>query len=152
MSSVAAAIFLLQGCERTGSTDIFGLTAADKRLGGPVDIELLRKSAEAAADAHISGQSDALKKFSGGPYTVAIDYSQIPLLRSHGYTSSFYYFCWDLSLPYRLITNDRLYTLVVQVTDRSPGNKHDINKFHVIRMKIIDEQGQVKETFDSPTK
>jgi len=148
-ASLVAAI-AMQGCKPVDSTDVLGLTTADKRLAEPVDTEILRKNAETAADAYLSTQVDALKEFSKGPYTLAIDYSHVARLRILGYRSSFYYFCWDLYLPYRFHTDSKgTYTLVVQVTDRTPGNKHDINKFRVLRITIIDDLGEVKKTIEN---
>lgn len=150
-SSVAA--IAMQGCKPVDATDALGLTTADKRLAEPVDTEILRKNAEAAADAYLSTQIDALKELSKGSYTLTIDYSHVPRLRTLGYRSSYYYFCWDLYLPYRFHTDSKgAYTLVAQVTDRIPGNTHDINKFRVLRITVIDDLGEVKKAIENTSR
>lgn len=140
------AAIALQGCERTDVTDVLGLAKADRQLGDPVDVETLRKNAEAAAEEYLATQVEILKDFSKSPYSLTTDYAQVPVIRKLGYKSSFYYFCWDLFLPYRLKTGSGdSYLLIVQVTDRIPGNKHDVSKFRVLHATIIDDRGRMRK-------
>ena len=152
LAFVLLAVVLLQGCEDERPMDQLGLTAADRR-NDSVDSEVLRKKAEAVADDYLLTQAEELKEFSGGPYTLAVDYSLVPLIAGQGYRSCFYYFCWDLKLPYRLKTQGGdSHILVVQVSDRTPGNQHDIEKFRVLRMFTIDDVGQVTKWFEDNRK
>ena len=88
-------------------------------------------------EAALIGESDQ-------KYDLTLDYSKTSRIRSLGYRSSFYYYCWDIYLPYSLKPNSgAIATVIVQLTDSIPGNRHDPQRFRVIRAISLDGQGKV---------
>jgi hypothetical protein len=126
-----------------------GLTAMDLAIGAPADVQVLRTKTKTVADAHLTHHRIDLTEACGGSYEFASDYSLTPKVRSLGYRSSFYYYCWDIYLPYSVTTeHGRKYMVIVQLSDAVEGNKHDPNKFRVLRMMVIDDKGQTVQTLE----
>lgn len=118
-------------------------------MGGHPDVELLRSNTKTVADAYLAQRHADLAKNCGGAYHMAVDYTLSPRVRKLGYRSSFYYFCWDIYLPYLLKTDSgKDYVVLVQLSDRAKGNKHDPNDFRVLRVFLIDSTNQLKAQFD----
>jgi hypothetical protein len=133
----------------SGPTNDLGLTRSDLAMGGHPDVEALRASTKTIADAYLAQHHAELARTCGGPYHLAVNYTLTPKVRTLGYRSSFYYFCWDIYLPYSLKTDSgEDYLVLIQLSDRTPGNKHDISKFRVLRAYVIDNAYQVKDQFN----
>ena len=131
------------------ATNDLGLTGMDLAVGAPADVQALRSKTKTVADAHLAQHKQDLLKACGGPFELAVDYSLSSKIRSLGYRSSFYYYCWDIYLPYSLTAeNGRSYIVVVQLSDAIEGNNHDPDKFRVLRMMVVDDKGQTMETFE----
>jgi len=128
-----------------------GLAGFDILLGGWPDVEVLRTNTKAVADAFLAQRKADLLGESDDKYKLALDYSKSSKIRSLGYRSSFYYYCWDIYLPYSLRTNSRdIGTIVVQLSDGVPDHRDDPQKFRVIRTMVLDDRGKVIKQFDSP--
>jgi hypothetical protein len=127
------------------------LTQSDLAQGGFPDVVALRAKTTAVADAHLVQLQTELQNLCGGPFKLTFDDSLSKQARNLGYQSSFYYFCWDLYLPYSLQPESGVaYTLLVQLSDRTPGNKHDPDKFHVLRtVVLLDQNGLEKRVFEN---
>jgi len=110
--------------------------------GGPIEIELLKANTERATEKHFLKIADQLKAFCAGSYKLKADYSKVDVLHAMGYKSSFYYFCWDIYLSFDLKTEKGdVFLLVAQLSDQTPGNKHNVSRFHVLRVYIFDDKG-----------
>lgn len=132
-----------------GAANDLGLTAIDLAMGAPADIQGLRTRTKTVADAHLAQHQAELTAACGGPYELRVDYSLSSRIRSLGYRSSFYYYCWDIYLPYSLTTeHGRQYIVIVQLSDAVKGNKHDPEKFRVLRMMVIDDKGKTIKTLE----
>lgn len=119
-------------------------------MGGNPDIEVLRSNAETVADAYLAQRQPDLTQACGGPYQIAVNYALSNKARNLGYRSSFYYFCWDIYLPYSLKTESgEEYVVLVQLSDRTEGNKHDLNAFRVLRTFLFDDADQLKAQFSN---
>ena len=124
-----------------------GLTRQDMAMGQLPNIEALRESTEAVSDPYVAALRPQLNQLCGDILTYKIDYSLTPKIRSLGYRSSFYYYCWNILLPYSVETESReKYILVVQLSDAVQGRKHDPDKFKVIRSTLIDKNDQKVKT------
>jgi len=128
-----------------------GLTGFDVLLGGRPELKELRTNTKAAADAFIAQHKAQLTGESDKKYELALDYSKSSKIRSLGYRSSFYYYCWDVYLPYslRTETSDKQ-ILIVQLSDAIPDHRHNPKTFHVIRAMLLDNRGKVIKQIDSP--
>jgi hypothetical protein len=124
-----------------------GLTRSDLESGGFPDVEMLRTQTKAVADSYLAQHETELKKLCGGPFHLAFDDSPSPKTRL-GYRSSFYYYCWDIYLTYSLQPDSGSpYTVAVQLSDATKGNRHDPDKFRVLRAFVIDQNFQNTRTF-----
>jgi len=133
----------------SGSANGLGLSRSDLTMGGHPDVEALRASTKTVADAYLAQRQADLERTCGGPYQLAVNYTLSPRARTLGYRSSFYYFCWDIYLPYSLKTDsEKDYLILIQLSDRTPDNKHDISKFRVLRAYVIDNANKVKAQFN----
>jgi hypothetical protein len=128
-----------------------GLTGFDVLLGGRPEPEALRTNTKAAADLFLAQHKTQLMGESDKNYELALDYSKSSKIRSLGYRSSFYYYCWDVYLPYSLRTDASDNGIViVQLSDAIPDHRHDPQTFHVIRAMLLDNQGKVIKQIDQP--
>ncbi|MDF7802046.1 hypothetical protein P4C99_21420 [Pontiellaceae bacterium B1224] len=135
-------VFLFDIFDSSRTNDL-GLTRSALRMGNNPDIEILRVKLEAVANAYLAQCESKLIEACGDIDELIIDYSLSTKVRSLGYRSSFYYFCWDIHLPYSLKTKSGdTYIIVVQLSDRIEGNKHNTDKFHVLRSFIIDDENK----------
>jgi len=108
----------------------------------PDDTGLLTRT-QAVADAYLAEQDAELTGICRGSYALTVDPSLVSRIRSLGYRSSFYYYCWDIYLPYSLTAQSGpTYVVVVQLSDSLPGHSHDVDKFHVIRAMVIDSDNK----------
>ena len=151
IAGVALIAFWLVGyaMSSTGPANDLGLTRSDLALGGHPDVAALRGRTKTVADACLARHHADLERACGGPYHLAVNYSLSRKARTLGYRSSFYYFCWDIYRPYLLKTDSgEDYFVLVQLTDRTEGNKHDPNNFRVLRALLIDSANQVKAQFN----
>jgi hypothetical protein len=129
----------------TGAAKDLGLTRIDMAIGEIEDAELIRTNTKVVADTYLAQHNEDFVRIFGSPYRLSVNYGLTPKVRSLGYRSSFYYFCWDIYLPYSLRTDSgEDFLVLVQLSDRMPGNKHDISNFRVIRAYVIDNANQVK--------
>jgi hypothetical protein len=89
----------------SGPANDIGLTQSDLAMGGHPDVEALRASIKTVADEYLAQHHANLARTCGGPYHHTVNYTLTPKVRTLGYRSSFYYFCWDIYLPihYKLI-------------------------------------------------
>ncbi len=127
----------------TGTNDL-GLTAIDLAVGGHPQMDLLRTNIKAAADSFLAQRKTDLAESSGGNYELVVDYSKSSKIRSLGYRSSFYYYCWDIYLPYSIGTqSSTTATVLVHLSDATQGNGHDAGRFHVIEVMLLDPQGRI---------
>ena len=132
-----------------GPANDLGLTRADLAIGGLPDVEALRAKTKAVADTYLAQHHADLTEACGAPYELTVDYSLSPKVRSLGYRSSFYYYCWDIYLPYSLKTNSgHDYIVLVQLSDGLKGHEHDPDKFRVLRAMVIDNKDQVKRQIE----
>jgi hypothetical protein len=126
-----------------------GVSRADLAMGGLPDVEALRANTKVVADAYLAQREPELKGLCGGPYELTVDYTLSSKLRSLGYRSSFYYYCWNIYLPYSMASQSgSTYTVVVQLSDATARHTHSINKFRVIRVMVIDQNDQITKTFE----
>ena len=124
-----------------GASNDLGLTRSDLAIGGLPDVEALRAKTKAVTDAYLGQHEAELKELCGGQFQLTSDYSLSPKIRALGYRSSFYYYCWDIYLPYSLQPNSgSAYTVAVQLSDGTKGNTHDPDKFRVLRAIMIDQK------------
>ena len=131
------------------SPNDLGLTKSSLAMGGNPDVEALRANTKTVADAYLAQRKGDLTQACGGPYQIAVNYTLSSKARDLGYRSSFYYFCWDIYLPYSLRTDSgEDFLVLVQLSDRTPGNKHDISNFRVLRAYVIDNANQVNAQFN----
>ena len=120
-------------------------------MGGRPDLEVLRTNTKAAADAFLTQRKTDLIGEFNGKYELALDYSKSSKIRPLGYRSSFYYYCWDIYLPYSMRANSSdIGTVVVHLSDGIPDYRHDPQKFSVIRATFLDNQGKVIKQIDQP--
>lgn len=132
-----------------GSANDLGLTTMDLAMGAPADVQSLRSKTKSVADAHLAKHQSDLTEACGGPFESSVDYSLSSKIRSLGYRSSFYYYCWDIYLPYSVTTeNGSKYIVIVQLSDAVEGNAHDPDKFRVLRMMVVDDKGQTIKTLE----
>jgi hypothetical protein len=132
----------------TGPANDLGLTRSDLAMGKLPDVEALRTKTKTVADAYLEQHTNDLANISGGTYELTVDYSKSPKIRSLGYHSSFYYYCWDIYLPYTLQTRSgKTFLLAVHLSDAIQGNHHDEAKFHVIGAIVFDKTDQVVGKF-----
>ncbi len=127
------AVILIAAIWLFHSNDL-GLTGFDVLMGGRSELEELRTNTKVAADFFLAQHKTLLVGESDKKSELALDYSQTSKIRSLGYRSSFYYYCWDVYLPYSLRMNSRdMGTVIVQLSDATPNHHHDPKKFCVIR-------------------
>jgi hypothetical protein len=132
-----------------GPANDLGLTAMDLAMGAPADVQSLRSNTKGVADAHLAKHQPDLTEACGGPFELSLDYSLSSTIRSLGYRSSFYYYCWNIYLPYSVTTeHGSKYIVIVQLSDAIRGNSHDPNKFRVLRMMVVDDKGQTIKTLE----
>lgn len=121
-----------------------GLTGFDALMGGRPEMETLRTNSEAAAAVFLTQHKKQMIGESYKKYELVLDYSKSAKIRSLGYRSSFYYYCWDIYLPYSLRTDaGDNGVVIVQLSDSIPDHRHDPQTFHVIRAMLLDDQGKV---------
>lgn len=138
---VAAAFYLFRPND-------LGLTGFDLATGDRPEMDVLRANIKMAADAFLARRKPDLARFSGTNEFV-VDYSKSSKVRSLGYRSSFYYYCWDIYLPYSIRTqSNTAATVLVQLSDAVGDHQHDIAKFHVNQVLLLDQQGHVTQTLD----
>ncbi|MEO5712321.1 MAG: hypothetical protein ABIT37_02445 [Luteolibacter sp.] len=126
-----------------------GLIVPDLVMGGHPDVEVLRANTKTVADAYLAQHHADVGQACGGPYQITVNYTLSKKVRTLGYRSSFYYYCWDIYLPYSLKTDSgEEYIVLVQLSDRTNGNKHDLNEFRVLRAFLFDGANQVKAEFN----
>lgn len=124
-------------------TNELGLTGFDAMLGGFPNMALLRSNIRAAADSFLAQHKNELITRSK-QIELTVDYSKV---RQLGYRSSFYYYCWDIYLPYSVLTRPgETVTVVVHLSDAVHGNKHDPQKFHVLEVLELNSHGQTITT------
>src|SRR5438067_313972 len=82
-----------------------GLSRFDLAIGEAANVETLRVKTKAVADVYLAKHEAELKEICGGTYELTADASLTPKIRSFGYRSSFYYYCWDIYLPYSMKPN-----------------------------------------------
>jgi hypothetical protein len=123
-----------------------GLTRFDAMIGGFPNIATLRANAEAAADSFLAQHRDELGvKSRSDPLTV--EYAMVEKVRRFGYKSSFYYYGWDIYLPYSLRPpSGKPTTVVAHVSDAVHGNSHNPQKFRVIDARLLAEHGETITT------
>jgi len=142
-------MYCMYGLISVAPTNELGLSKFDLAMGGQPDVVALRTKTRAAADVYLKQHDAELKAVCQGPYELTVDYSLSRKIRSLDYVSSFYYYCWDIYLPYLLkAQSGNTYTVVVQVSDATKGNKHDPDKFRVIRTMVIDVNSSVTKEFE----
>lgn len=138
------AVFLLAACDsRREAVNELGLARSDMELGRPVTVEVLKERTTRIAEAYLLKHQQDLREALGTDAAPTIEYQKIKDLPKLGYRSSFYYFCWDIYLPFRIETQQGAYLLVLQLSDRQPGNSHDVEKFRVVREFIHDDKGRL---------
>ncbi|MDB6063886.1 MAG: hypothetical protein JWR26_94 [Pedosphaera sp.] len=128
-----------------------GLSRFDLAISGVTDVETLRAKAKAVADAYLAQHKAELTEVCGGTYELKSDTSLTHNIHSLGYRSCFYYHCWNIYLPYSMQPNSRsayTYTVAVQLSDATKGNKHDPDKFRVLRAIVIDQEHLVARTLE----
>jgi hypothetical protein len=118
-----------------------GLSQGYRIIGGRPDMGVLLANAKAAADSFLTRHKTEI---GGGSFQLAADRRHRAIAMSLGYRSSFYYYCWDIYLPYSSKTSagDEL-VILVHLSDATPGNGHDIAKFHVDGTVVLDGHGQI---------
>ena len=137
------AVFLIAACDsRREAVNEFGLTRADMELDRQVTVDVLRERTTRVAEAYLLERKQELQEALGTAVVRKIEYQKIKDLPRLGYRSSFYYFCWDIYLPYRIETQQGTYWLILQFSDRLPGNRHDPERFRVVRGFIHDDHGR----------
>ena len=128
-----------------------GLTGFDVLVGGRPELETLRSNTKAAADVFLTQHKTQLIGESDRTSELALDYSKTSKIRSLGYRSSFYYYCWDVYLPYSLRTDATDNGIViVQLSDAVSAHRHNLQTFQVIRATLLDNQGKVIKRIDQP--
>lgn len=121
-----------------------GLTGFDILMAGCSDVEELRTNTKAVADAFLAQPKANLIGDFNGKYELALDYSKSAKIRSLGFRSSFYYYCWVVYLPYSLRANSHdVGTVVVKLSDGIPDYRHDPKKFSATGAVLLDNQGKV---------
>lgn len=124
-------------------TNDLGLTGFDVVMGGRPKMAALHANTRAAADSFLAQHKSELAAASDGPYELAVDFSKSSRVRALGYRSSFYYYCWDVYLPYTLQTQSgKNATVVVHLSDGVQGYGHDPQKFRVLDARLLDHQGR----------
>lgn len=119
-----------------------GLSKFDIAIGGLPNVNKIRLKSETVADEFLKQHHNDLKDVCLGSYNLSVSYSLSQKIRSLGYRSSFYYYCWNIYLPYLLESQTgKQYIIVAQCSDSKKGNTHDPEKFHVVRVIIIDKNG-----------
>lgn len=132
-----------------GPINDLGLYRSDMAAGGASDIEALRTTTKTIADSYLEHHQASLTEICGGPFVISVAYALTPTVHALGYHSSFYYFCWDIYLPYTLVTESgNRFIVIVQLSDSTEGNKHDPTKFRVLRSMVVDEKGQTIKTIE----
>jgi hypothetical protein len=135
---------LLYGFLTFSHTNELGLSRFDLRIGDHPDMDLLRIKTTSAANTYLALNTEILSDTIGEPYEIKVDFSSAPHIRALGFRSSFYYFCWDIYLPYTLKTKSGdTYTVAVQLSDRITGNTHDTDQFHALRAIVINDEDQI---------
>ena len=133
----------------SGTVNDLGLSGSDVRMGGDLDLEILRRKTKAVADAYLAQHDSVFADICKESYTLSVDYSLTPRVISLGYKSSFYYHCWDIYLPYSLKSESgEVYVVAVQTSDSTSEYTHDPNKFHVIRAIVLGHDGSVKKCIE----
>lgn len=126
-----------------------GLTGFDLFMGGHPKTQTLRANTLAVANSFLQNHTNLYG--SDNAYQPVIDYSKSSKIRALGYRSSFYYYCWDIYLPYSLrAPSGETGTVIVQLSDATQGNGHDPERFRVVRAILTDSHGRVTNTFDVP--
>lgn len=120
-----------------------GLAGVHVLTSRRLEMKTLRTNTKTIADAFLTRRKAALMSEFNGEIDLAADYSKSSMIRSLGYRSSFYYYCWDIYLPYSIKSNSsKSGTVVVQLTDGVAGYGHDPKKFQVIRAILLDDMGR----------
>ncbi|SPE53336.1 conserved exported hypothetical protein [Verrucomicrobia bacterium] len=134
--AVAGALYLFHAND-------LGLTGFDMVMGGRPKMAALHANIRAAADSFLAQHKSELAVPSDEAYELAVDYSKSSRVRAQGYRSSFYYYCWDVYLPYSLRTRSgKTATVLVHLSDAVQGHGHDPQKFRVLDVRLLDEQGR----------
>ena len=124
-----------------------GLTRFDAVMGGRPKMGVLRANARVAADSFLAQHRSELADPPDGPNELGVDFSKSSKVRALGYRSSFYYYCWDIYLPYTLqAQSGKTLTVVVHLSDGAPGHRHDPQKFRVLDVRLLDQQGSTTKT------
>jgi hypothetical protein len=145
---VALSIVALALMTFNPSNDL-GLSRFDLAIGKVANIETLRAKTKAVADVYLSKHEAELKEICGGTYELTADSSLTPKIRSLGCRSSFYYYCWDIYLPYPMKPNSHsAYIVAVQLSDATQDNTHNPDKFRVLRVMVIDQHHQIVRTLE----
>jgi hypothetical protein len=149
--TILAVIFVLHSIRFSRAVRIgreLGLRPADISLGGTKEIAPLHAKAKKVADAFLGHHAAELQQLCGGtPYTLAVDYSLASTIQQFGYQSSYYYYCWDIHLPYALQPlSGAPHIVVVKMTDSIQGNKRDLAQLRVLQADILDQSGHVVRT------
>jgi hypothetical protein len=143
----AAVVIAVVGMFYLFHRNALGLAGFDFVVGGHPDMRMLRANTQAAADAFLSQHRNDLVNASAEPYEFAVDYSKSSRIRSLGYKSSFYYYCWDVYLPYSLRTQSgKAGTAIVHLSDGTPGYGHDVRNFRVLGVTVMVERGETTKT------
>jgi hypothetical protein len=120
-------------------SNVLGLSIVEMRMGGNPDVEVLRKNATLSTDAFLAAHTAEIREACRSPYKARVDYSLSRRMRAQGYKSSFYYYCWDVYIPYSLERESGPpFAIFFQVSDSKPGNSHDVSRFHVVRAIVVD--------------
>jgi hypothetical protein len=131
------------------SPNELGLTGFDLFIGRHPKPQTLRANILAVADSFFKNHTNLYGL--GNEHQPVIDYSKSSKIRALGYRSSFYYYCWNIYLPYSFpAQSGEAGTVIIQLSDATQGQGHNLQKFRVIRAILTDSQGRVTKTIDVP--
>ena len=115
-----------------------GLSSSALAMGGNPNIDDLKTKLKVVSDEYLAKNIDSFVEIKDEAYQLSLEYKLTPKIKQLGFCSSFYYYCWNIFLPYLLETKSgKKYIIIVQLSDGKNYN-HDINNFYVIRSKIIE--------------
>jgi len=86
-----------------------------------------------------------LERICGGAFESTLDFGLQGWAQALGYRSSFYFYCWNIYVPYAVKSRGCSYVVLVQLDDRvlqnATGEQHDIDHFRVVRGVVLDGKG-----------
>lgn len=147
--AIGAAAMFLHYRYSTPVDEYLGLSRRDLALGGISDIDILYRKTTAVSQAYLREIREELEQYFGGPYELTESIENVKRIRSLGYESCFYYYCWSVFLPYSLTTSAGAEYLVIVQLDDSTGNyNHCIDKFRVLRVLVLDKDGKTVLSYE----